>query len=170
MLPARLLIPQQATFEPQCPLATEVQRRILLEILGVDKRPRALRRTFSPGGCSTSGHHGKKKLAFGLLNWSPVWPFLRQKLLNRFDHSLPHRKSTSALPPAADVKGCTSLSPGLTPSGSDGFWKKALLHLLLSTWTAHTYTGSSLFNLPFQGGNRCVRVRLGSVVSRPSRN
>ena len=27
-----------------------------------------------------------------------------------------------------------------------------MLHPLLSTWTAHTYTGSSLFNLPFQGG------------------
>ncbi len=30
-------------------------------------------------------------MTFGLLNCSPVWPFLRQKLLNRFDHSLPYR-------------------------------------------------------------------------------
>ncbi len=63
----------------------------MLEILGVDNGPRVFRRTFSPGGCSTSGHHGKRKLAFGLLNRSPVWPFLRQKLPNRPQYPLPHR-------------------------------------------------------------------------------
>ncbi len=91
-----------------------LESEFLFGIRAADNGPRVPLQTFSPGGCSTSGHNGKKNLAFGLLNCSPVWPFLRQKLLNRFDHSLPHRKSTSALPPAADVKGCTSLSPGLT--------------------------------------------------------
>ena len=32
-----------------------------------------------------------------------------------------------------------------------GFWKKVAVHPLLSTWTAHTCTGSILFKLPFQG-------------------
>ncbi len=47
--------------------------------------------TFSPGGCSTSGHYGKGKLAFGLLNLSPVWSFLRQKLPHRLYDPLPQR-------------------------------------------------------------------------------
>ena len=37
------------------------------------------------------------------------------------------RLSTSALPPAADVKGCTNLSPGLTrsrPSGDEVYRQK----------------------------------------------
>ncbi len=35
------------------------------KIRGADNRPRVPLQTFSPGGCSTSGHHGKGKLAFG---------------------------------------------------------------------------------------------------------
>jgi len=63
----------------------------LLEILEVDNGPRVPLQTFSPGGCSTSGHHGKGKLAFGLLNRSAVWSFLRQKLPHRPQYPLPHR-------------------------------------------------------------------------------
>ena len=63
----------------------------MLEILGADNAPRVLRRTFSPGGCSTSGHNGKGKLAFGLLNRSPVWSFFRQKLPRCLYDPFPHR-------------------------------------------------------------------------------
>ena len=58
------------------------------KIRGANNGPRVPLQTFSPGGCSTSGHHGKGKLAFGLLNWNPVWSFLRQKL--RHYDPLPH--------------------------------------------------------------------------------
>ncbi len=72
-------------------LAIEAQRRFSLEVCEADNGPRVPLQTFSPGGCSTSGHHGKRKLAFGLLSRSPVWSFLRQKLLNRPQYPLPHR-------------------------------------------------------------------------------
>ncbi len=49
-------------------LAIEAQRRISLEVCEADNGPRVPLQTFSPGGCSTSSHYGKKKLAFGLLN------------------------------------------------------------------------------------------------------
>ena len=70
---------------------------------GVNSHTRAAPDFFSGGLLDERSSREKKKLAFGLLNRSPVWSFLRQKLLNPFDHSLPHRKSTSALPPATDI-------------------------------------------------------------------
>ena len=36
-------------------------------------------------------------------NRSPVWSFFRQKLPHRPQYPLPHRLSTSALPPKADI-------------------------------------------------------------------
>ncbi len=141
-------------------LATEVQTAIFpRKICGADNGPRVPRQTVSPGGCSTGGHHGKGKLAFGLLNRSPVWSFFRLKLLNRFDHSLPHRKSTSSLPPAADVKGCTSLSPGL-PSRPGEFHPEPLTEpdVILSHHPAHAIARRLPPSAEQEGSSRANRL------------